>query len=252
MECPACGAALPPVADPTQRSVDCPSCGHAIDLRAVAEPTQVVRPGAESDPWIGRTVGGGRYRIDAPLGRGGMGAVYRGTQISLGRPVAIKLLSPDLSGDETFLRRFRREAGVLAALQHRNVVTIHDTGDEEGLPYIVMAYVAGPDGEPLSLRRVLDAGPLDPDLALRLASEIGAGLAFAHERGIVHRDVKPANVLLDESWHAQVADFGIAHARLGASRDPTLTVPGSSLGTWKYMAPEQWIDAARVDARSDV
>jgi serine/threonine protein kinase/ankyrin repeat protein len=181
-----------------------------------------------------------------------MGTVYRGTQLNLGRDIAIKVLSPQLAADEQFIRRFRREAATLATLNHPHIVTIYDTGNETGLDYIVMAYVAGPDGESLSLRQVMNNGPLDKDFALRVIAQTCAALQYAHDKGIIHRDIKPENILLDAQGNVHIADFGIARAASGLEGSLTLTTPGAMIGTLKYMAPEQKVDAGHGDARSDL
>jgi hypothetical protein len=184
-----------------------------------------------------------RYEIEATLGEGGMARVYRGTDGVLGRPVAIKVLADRYTNDATFVTRFRREAQAAAALNHPNVVSVFDTGDDGQAHYIVMEYVPGQ-----TLADVLKReGPLEPDRAARIAEDVGTALQAAHERGLVHRDVKPGNVMIDPEGRTKVMDFGIARA----AADDTLTQTGAVLGTAAYLSPEQ-ARGDPVDARSDI
>ncbi len=182
----------------------------------------------------------GRYRLVSPIARGGMAEVWEGVDDVLTRPIAIKLLHPHLAQDEAFLERFRREAVSAARLAHPNVVATFDTGEDEGVAFIVMELVRG-----RTLRDVLsEEGALPAATAAAIAIQIADALQHAHEAGIVHRDVKPANVLVCDvadgvSGPAQVkvADFGIARAAAEDGAD--LTQPGALLGTAKYLSPEQ-------------
>jgi ABC-type branched-subunit amino acid transport system substrate-binding protein/streptogramin lyase len=181
------------------------------------------------------------YRIDSLLGRGGMGVVYRAWDESLERPVALKLIAPELAEDERFRVRFLRESRLAASLDHPNVVPIHEAGERDGQLYIAMRYVEGDD-----LRTLLDReGKLSPDRALGMLAQIADALDAAHRRGLVHRDVKPGNVLLDEDGHAYLSDFGITKQVGGASTDT-----GRVAGTLDYLAPEQ-IRGEAVDGRTD-
>ena len=184
------------------------------------------------------------YRIEESIGRGGMGVVYRAYDLRLKRPVALKLVAPELSLDERFRDRFVRETELAMSLEHPNVVPIHDAGDVAGHLYLAMRLVVGTD-----LRKLLRAeGALEPTRALAICRQVAAALDAAHLNGLVHRDVKPSNVLLDENEHAYLADFGLTR-RLTAQEAP---VTGSrSLGTLAYLAPEQ-IESKTVDARADV
>lgn len=196
-------------------------------------------------------VGGqlGSYLIDSVIGRGGMSVVYGAKHARLGMTVALKVLAPELSSDDTFRERFLREAQTAASLDHPNVIPIHDMGLHEDSLYIVMRYVAGGDLKAL----LSSAGQLDPQQALRILTPIGLALDAAHAHGLVHRDVKPANILVQRSAtgsleHVYLTDFGIAKdaALVGAG----LTGTGASIGTVGYMAPEQ-MEGREVSGRTD-
>jgi hypothetical protein len=175
-----------------------------------------------------------------------MGTVYKAHQLSLGRPVAIKILPSDLAAQEQFLERFHREADALSRLSHPNVVTVFDRGEVDGQPYLVMEYVEG-----TSLRDVMRHGPLPADEALRVVSSVLAALEHAHANGIVHRDIKPENVLLAQGSVVKVADFGLSRL-LGPEDLTRLTRTQLVLGTYEYMAPEQRERSKEADPRSDL
>jgi eukaryotic-like serine/threonine-protein kinase len=185
----------------------------------------------------------GRYEIEDLVGTGGMSSVYRARDTVLERRVALKILHDHFSSDPEYVERFRREARAIARLNHPNIVTVIDRGDFQGRQFIVFELVPGDNLKDV-VRRY---GPLPVPEALALTHQIARGLSFAHEHGIVHRDVKPQNVILDESGSAKVTDFGIAR-----SLEPGdgLTQTGTVLGTSDYVAPEQ-VSGRRVDARSD-
>jgi eukaryotic-like serine/threonine-protein kinase len=173
----------------------------------------------------------GRYGVERVLGRGGMATVYLARDGELDRPVAVKVLSERYSGDDEFVRRFRREALTAARLAHANIVAVYDAGEEEGRLFIVMEYVEGDGLDAVRERE----GRLAPDRVVELALQACAALEYAHEQGVVHRDVKPANLLLRRDELLKVSDFGIARAA-----DATqLTQAGTMLGTAAYAAPEQ-------------
>ena len=182
-----------------------------------------------NDRYIGR-VFDGRYRIISRLGTGGMAAVYLAEDAELGRRVAIKILDDRHANDPAFLERFRREAQSAAGLSHPNVVAIYDRGEAEGTSYIAMEYLEGPTLKDLIVRQ----GPLPVPVAIDYARQILAAVGFAHRNGIVHRDIKPHNVLVGEDGRCKVTDFGIA--RSGASE---MTEVGSIVGTAQYLSPEQ-------------
>jgi eukaryotic-like serine/threonine-protein kinase len=189
---------------------------------------------------IGTTLG--NCRIRSILGSGGMAVVYRGYQPNLDREIAIKVLPPTYKKDPAFLERFKLEARAMAQLTHPNIVTIHDFGEENDRLYIVMAYIAGG-----TLRDRL-GGPMNPQMVVQYIRDVASALAYAHERQIVHRDVKPANVLLDGEGRGILSDFGIAKVR--AARDGVTRV-GAGVGTPEYMSPEQCRGTA-VDGRADI
>jgi protein kinase-like protein len=179
-------------------------------------------------PLIGRTLAG--YRIEAEIGRGGQGVVYRATQVRLARAVALKIVFPQLAADDGFRERFRREGRSAASLEHPNVIPVYEAGEADGLAYLAIKYVEGP-----SLDRLLRTGPLPPARAIPILRQLAAALDHAAAAGVVHRDVKPANILLDRGDHAYLTDFGLSKAVSGAG----LTRTGTWLGTLEYMAPEQ-------------
>jgi DNA-binding beta-propeller fold protein YncE len=181
------------------------------------------------------------YRVDSLVGRGGMGVVYRATDLSLQRPVALKLIAPELAEDERFRVRFLRESRLAASLDHPSVVPIYEAGERDGDLYLAMRYVEGSDLKTLLERE----GRLSPERALGILAQVAGALDAAHRRALVHRDVKPANVLLDEDGHAYLTDFGIAKQLGGGSTDS-----GRIVGTLDYLAPEQ-IRGDGVDARTD-
>jgi ketosteroid isomerase-like protein len=182
-------------------------------------------------------------RIEAVAGRGGMGVVYRATELSLGRPVALKLLAPDRAEDRGFRERFQRESRMAAAIDHPNVIPVYAAGESDGLLYLVMRYVGGTDLHAL----LREEGRLDPARAAGIVAQVAAALDAAHGAGLVHRDVKPANVLLAGA-HAYLSDFGLT--RLARS-DTQLTESGQWVGTVEYCAPEH-LRGERTDARADV
>jgi serine/threonine protein kinase len=185
----------------------------------------------------------GRYRIAGLLGVGGMGMVYRAEDEELGLPVAVKVLRPDLAEDRRRLTRFKQELVLARRVSHPNVVRTHDLGSDGDLVFLTMDFVAG-----RSLGELLAAeGRLPVERAVAIARQLAAALAAAHEAGVVHRDLKPGNVLIDEAGRAAISDFGIARA-LGSAGP---TIPGSVVGTLDYMAPEQAL-GGEVDGRADL
>src|SRR6201991_539326 len=191
---------------------------------------------------LGTTLNG-RYRLEARIGTGGMSAVYRALDETLERPVAIKLMNREIATDSDQLERFRREARAVAQLSHPHIVGVIDAGEDEGRPYIVLEYV---EGETLK-DRIRRLGRLPVDEAIAYAIEIARALGAAHGRGIVHRDVKPQNVLVDEEGSAKVTDFGIARSM----DDSGLTAEGRVLGTTDYVSPEQALGHP-VTGQSDI
>src|SRR5262245_40522232 len=189
------------------------------------------------DPRLGTLLG--QYRLDELIGRGGMGVVYLAFDTRLERRVAVKIMAPDVASDPAFRQRFEREARMAAAIDHPNILPIYDTGEVDGVLFIAMRYVEGTD-----LRTVImDGGALPPERAVSLLRQVAGALAAAHARGLVHRDVKPANVLMaagsaiDEEDHAYLTDFGLTKPFNQAERSMTAT--GQFVGTIDYVAPEQ-------------
>src|SRR5215475_2020913 len=170
------------------------------------------------------------YRIEELIGRGGMGVVYRAYDLRLKRPVALKLVAPSLARDEQFRERFARESELVMSLEHPNVVPIYDAGDIDGRLYLAMRLVDGTD-----LGSILSDGALEPQRAVTICAQLASALDAAHARGLVHRDVKPSNVLLDGSEHVYLADFGLTRRLDDQIAD---TGEDRSIGTPAYLAPE--------------
>ena len=198
-----------------------------------------------TDALLGREIAG--YRIEELIGRGGMGAVYRAGDEQLGRNVALKVIAPELAQDSRFRERFLRESRLAASLDHPHVVPIHQAGEADGQLFLAMRYVEGTD-----LARLLaEQGTLDPRRAIALLSQIAEALDAAHEKGLIHRDVKPSNILVATAAgeeHCYLADFGLTK-RTGSLSG--VTAPGDIVGTLEYVAPEQ-ITGGELDERSDV
>jgi excisionase family DNA binding protein len=243
----------------------CPTCEHAIPADAPEGlcPRCLVEAGLQAS--LASALGHGPQAMTLPsvaelddalphldvlelVGRGGMGAVYKGRDPKLDRLVAIKVLPPELADDSQFTERFAREARAVARLDHPNVVRIHAFSEEEELPHLVLEYVEGQN-----LRGLMADGPLPVEGALDLLAQIAAGLAYAHEQGVVHRDVKPENVLVGDDGRVRLADFGLAKVAAGRhSLSYSLTASRQVMGTVHYMAPEQIEAPDRVDERADV
>ncbi|HLX72900.1 MAG TPA: protein kinase [Verrucomicrobiae bacterium] len=250
-KCPQCGAALPEDAPAGL----CPRCLMALNLK-----TETVLTG---EPPVSSTTPAltpeqlaphfPQFEILEFLGRGGMGVVYKVRQKTLNRIVALKLLAPERIHDPRFAERFAREAQALAALNHPNIVTVHDFGQAGGFYFLLMEFVDG-----VNLRQLLRARKFTPEEALAIVPPLCDALQFAHERGIIHRDIKPENLLLDKAGRVKIADFGIAKmlsttngdsAASGGARESGTQ---SQLGTPGYSAPEQKTDPQRVDSRADI
>jgi serine/threonine protein kinase len=199
-----------------------------------------------NDSRVGTNIDG--YRIDALLGEGGMGKVYSATGPD-GARVALKVVKDDYARDETFRRRFSREARIAQTVKHPNVVPVLATGEVGGVPYMAQRFIEGSSaGRSLSLdEKLKQDGPLDLDTALRVCADVAAGLEALWAAGMVHRDVKPANILLDTEGRGYITDFGLAKDTQGS----LLTLPGQALGSMDYMAPEQ-IRGESVTAATDV
>ncbi|WP_329562407.1 serine/threonine protein kinase [Streptomyces uncialis] len=200
---------------------------------------------------LGRRIAG--YRVESEIGRGGMAVVYRARDLRLDRTVALKLLAPELARNDTFRRRFTHESRVAAAIDHPHIVPVFEAGERDGVLYIAMRYVAG-----LDLRHLLDqraeGDPLPPAAVVRITAQVASALDAAHDHGLVHRDVKPGNILVaqgtdsDHPEHVYLTDFGLTKKSLSLTG---FTTVGQFVGTLDYVAPEQ-ISGRPVDGRCDV
>ncbi|GGO40009.1 serine/threonine-protein kinase [Streptomyces lasiicapitis] len=197
---------------------------------------------------LGKQIAG--YRVESEIGRGGMAVVYRAKDLRLDRTVALKLLAPELARNDTFRQRFTHESRVAAAIEHPHIVPVFEAGETDGVLYIAMRYVSG-----LDLRHLLDrSGPLPVGAALRIAAQVASALDAAHDHGLVHRDVKPGNILVakgtdsEHPEHVYLTDFGLTKKSLSLTG---FTTVGQFVGTLDYVAPEQ-ISGRPVDGRCDV
>ncbi|HWX20199.1 MAG TPA: protein kinase [Candidatus Binatia bacterium] len=240
-KCPQCGASLPAGA----LEGLCPACllkqGAAAETATQPEVAPFQPPSVEE---MARMFP--QLEIQAFIGKGGMGAVYKARQPALDRLVALKILPPQVASGPGFAERFNREARALAKLSHPNIVAVHEFGQVNGLPFFIMEFVDG-----LNLRQLERAGKLSPREALQIVPQICEALEFAHDEGIVHRDIKPENILLDKKGRVKIADFGIAKI-MGAEPEIGLTETRGVIGTPQYMAPEQVEKPETVDHRADI
>src|SRR5215831_2171849 len=196
----------------------------------------------------------GPYEVLSPIGAGGMGEVYRARDTRLGREVAIKILPESFASDTNRLHRFEQESRAVAALNHPNLLGIHDVGEYTGCPFLVSELLEGE-----SLRTLLDRGPMPQRKGVEFAVQVAQGLAAAHEKGIIHRDLKPENLFLTRDGRAKILDFGLAklvqknsqELSEGVTLTSSHTAPGIVLGTASYMAPEQ-VRGEPTDARTDI
>jgi serine/threonine protein kinase len=241
--CPECGAAL---------SADSPEglCPHCLLRHALKTPSPT--PTGDHGAFVAPAPADlaphfPQLEILSLLGQGGMGAVYKARQLKLDRFVAVKILPAEWGRDPAFAERFSREARALARLSHPHIVGVHDFGEAGEHFYLLMEYVDG-----ANLRQLLQAGPLDPRLALRIIPQVCDALQYAHDEGVIHRDVKPENILVDQRGRVKMADFGLAKL-VGPSRASfTLTGTHQVMGTLDYMAPEQRNHPQEVDQRADI
>jgi serine/threonine protein kinase len=190
-------------------------------------------------PEVGTQFAG--YRLEGVVGRGGMGVVYRATELALDRPVALKLIAPELAGDDSFRERFLRESRLAASIDHAGILPVYAAGEADGELFLATRFVPGTD-----LRSLIDDGPLPGKRAIGLVGQVADALDVAHERGLVHRDVKPGNVLVDTADHCYLCDFGLTTQRV----DDGTTATGRLAGSLDYLAPEQ-IRRGEVDGRAD-
>jgi serine/threonine protein kinase len=185
----------------------------------------------------------GQYGILSVLGEGGMSTVYRARQASIQRDVAVKVIEAKMTNDTAFLKRFEREAQLIASLSHTHIVKVFDYGQQNNVIYLVMELLSGG-----SLNELLQKGPLAPDRVFRLVDQVTSALDYAHQKGVVHRDLKPQNLMFDESGNVLLTDFGLARL---VNQTSAMTQTGLTLGTPAYMSPEQWTHDS-VDGRSDI
>src|SRR6185312_10357196 len=230
----------------------CPRCGAEYSDTTTLCPADGAALETTGDPLVGELLAG-KYRVEERLSIGGMGAVYRGTHILMGKTVAIKVLRPSLAADEKIVARFSREARAASRITHPNAVSVTDFGeDETGLVFLVMEFLSG-----RTLKHVIhEEGPLPLARVVDITRQIGDALNAAHEQGVVHRDLKSDNIMLVDTMsgdHAKVLDFGIAKINEpDGAVDTNLTAPNLVIGTPQYMSPEQCSQDVEIDSRSDI
>ncbi|MGZ4833814.1 MAG: protein kinase domain-containing protein, partial [Terriglobales bacterium] len=261
-KCVRCGAALVPIGEAaTFVGVSLPPMPGVGAQGAASAPAPALAPSAApaqdpnlptGGPWTALGIGassdqvdfGPRYRIDRMLGQGGMGAVYKAWDKELQRPVALKLIRPDLARDPGVEARFKQELLLASKVSHKNILRIHDLGEAAGVKFISMAYVEGQDLHGLLTQQ----GKLTIEHAIKIARQLCGALDAAHSEGVVHRDFKPQNILLDKQENVYVSDFGLAKS---LEQDTGMTKSGEFLGTPRYMAPEQ-VQGGKIDHRADL
>lgn len=237
LRCPACQHKFIPPAPGPDGMVPCPKCGKHLKLPRLADP---------ADPLVGKTLAG--YQLIKRLGAGAMAAVYESRPPTGGATIALKILTAESAKDEETVKRFFREAALAKSLDHPNLVRVLDHGTERGIHWMAMEFVEG-----TTLESVIDhKGAMAWKEAVHLILQIGRALAFLGEKGVIHRDVKPANILLSHKGVAKLADLGFAKDLAPAESAEGLTMAGASMGSPAYMAPEQVLDAKNVTASADV
>lgn len=244
MFCPKCGT------ENFDTNKFCKRCGKNLpNMAQIKQAVTQTYPNLRSPEFLGQVIDG-KYRIEAKLGSGGMGDVYRAMRLLIGDTVAVKILHPHLARDPQAAERFRREAVMATKLRHRNIVAIHDVGisSVHNVPFILMELAEG-----YTLRQMIDQYRVMPlDFAVTVTTQVCAALDEAHNLGIVHRDIKPENIIANQTttgWNVKVLDFGIA--KLYNQTDLSLTLDGGAMGTPQYMSPEQCLGNT-LDARSDI
>ncbi|HEV3468744.1 MAG TPA: protein kinase [Pyrinomonadaceae bacterium] len=233
----------------------CPACGREFGDASTLCPADgavLKKSGGDDDPLVGQVLAG-KYRIDEKIDEGGMGCVYRATHVLMEKTVAVKVLHPALAADEKIVARFTREARAASRISHPHAIVVTDFGEsEQGVVYLVMEYLRG-----RTLKDIIRSeGPMSLERVAEIVRQVGGALEAAHEQGVVHRDLKSDNIMLEETsggdW-AKVLDFGIAKVQEETGKtDPGLTAPNLIIGTPQYMSPEQCGQAADIDQRSDI
>ncbi|MBI4244870.1 MAG: serine/threonine protein kinase, partial [Planctomycetes bacterium] len=258
ISCPDCGAVTG--INPSDSALVCSKCKNPIDIQRIDTPDFAAAEILDADQSQGLMVSNvnegeifppntmiDEYKIIEFIGRGGMGEVYKALHTYLDRIVALKILPKDKTADPEFVERFRREAKILAQLNHSNIVSVFDMGEMDQIYYFAMEFVEG-----MNLRICLTTQKITSHQAMLIIPRICDALDYAHSRGIVHRDIKPENILFDRSGRIKITDFGLAKLVFGNKPLDNLTDKDEVMGTTRYMAPEQFNDPVNVDHRADI